>query len=818
MSRYIDCISEQVKKILSDTELERFQKEFDTLLEKYTKTTGDSAAADLVARDILNKKIDILQKQKLNKYAHIRKSKEFVTKAMEFKNPVNYVQDLYQKAANLGGSLSNRYLKYMDEAAGEFSAKNLETKRSTEHIQDVVMELMGEESGNEFAKALRKGIRKAFDISHKEYGLAGGIIGKIDNYVPQFHNRNAVGAVSPGKWADDIIELLDIDRMTDLDTGMPFTKDKLRKMLPDIYEDIRTGGLHDLASRLEKGKVTMGGAKGLAAKNSSSRFFVFKDAESFFKYNDTYGVGKDGLWDSIARHISNMAHDTAVLQTLGPNPTGIARGLDSVMRVKEVSSMSRGWANGSFDVLMGRTRGGNEGRFSLALSNLQNIMRSAYLGAASISAITDTFYAAAAGKINGMSPTKVMGRYFQMLNPAKDKALANRTLSVLEDAIGATLTDTRMTGDAMGGRVTRWLAGATNRLSGLHAMTKAAANAIQLEMQANLAEMSARAFNDLDPDFQRLLKHHDITEEMWGVIQKSKAFEMPNGNKFLNGEDILKSFDKQSKLILDTANAVDQIQVNLSQLATNEQTLRTAALTTGAAFSNNARKGDPIRMLTSNLLMFKSFPLTVMFTHLIPSLQRAGIPEALRHFKNKSMSQGMEAMKKGKWDHLALTSIGTTVMGGAAIQLKQIIAGKTPKEQDHKFWTAAMLQGGGLGIFGDVLFGDYSRFGRDPIIDMFVGPSAGLASDTYRAFKGNFDRMVDGKDVNMKRDLFKIAKRNTPLINLWYSRLMVERLLTDNIEKALDPNYHKRRRKYEKKLKKDFKQNYWWRRGESSPQ
>lgn len=818
MSKYIDCINDQVKKLLSNKEMEGFEKEYETLVERYGKNLDSEEAAQLAAKQLLDTKVAVLTKKKLNKLKHIAKNKELVGKAMEFDNPISFIETTYQQAANAGKALQKKYLKYMDEASTEFSSKFLDLKRSTEHIEDVYRELMGVRTGNKYAASMSKGIRQAFDISHKEYSAAGGIIGRIDNYTPQVHNKRALATVDSSEWSSFIIDKLDLEKMVDLDTGLPFTRDKLLEMLPKIHEDIVTGGLNELSSRLEKGLTTMGGARGLAQKNSSSRFFVFKDAESFFEYNNKFGNGSDGLWDSIVSHIGGMANDTAILQKLGPNPTGIARALDGVMTVKGVGTINKRWVNGMFDVLMGRTNGGNEGRFSMVLSNLQNLMRSAYLGSASVSAITDTSYLAATAKINGLSPVKAMGRYFKLLSPGNDKFLAQRSLTIMEDAIGRTLTDSRLTGEAMGGRVTRWLAGATNRLSGLHHMTKAAANAISLEVQANLAEMAGKSFSDLDPDFSSLLKSYGINDEMWDIISKSKSYVHENGSKFLNGEDIIKSFPEQSDLIRKTALAVDTIQEELAQIATNEQTLRTRALTTGAALSNTARKGSLARIFASNVFMFKSFPMTVMYTHMLPSLQRANIPEATRMFFSGKMSESMRALEKGKFDHLAITAIGTTILGGAAIQMKQIIAGKSPKETDSTFWKAAMLQGGGAGIFGDVLFGDYSRFGRDPIIDMVAGPGVGLASDVLRATKGNFDRMVEGKDVNMARDLFKVAKRNTPLVNLWYTRLLTERYLTDNIEKMLDPKYHERRRKLERKLQKQYKQNYWWRKGESSPE
>jgi len=218
----------------------------------------------------------------------------------------------------------------------------------------------------------------------------------------------------------------------------------------------------------------------------------------------------------------------------------------------------------------------------------------------------------------------------------------------------------------------------------------------------------------------------------------------------------------------------------LRELATNEATLRTRAITTGAAFGD-AKKGTFLRAFASSVFMFKSFPITVLNNHIIPSMQQ---------------------VRAGRYDYAAQIAVGTTLLGAMALQTKEITKGRTPKDMDDwKFWQAAMLQGGGLGLFGDFLFAEYSRFGRDPFMEL-LGPIAGLGSDIARTFKGNLERGLDDKEGRFMKDLFNVAKRNIPGGSLWYSRLALERLLLDNIERMADPKFDKNIRRMEKKYKK----------------
>src|SRR5262249_55445818 len=58
----------------------------------------------------------------------------------------------------------------------------------------------------------------------------------------------------------------------------------------------------------------------------------------------------------------------------------------------------------------------------------------------------------------------------------------------------------------------------------------------------------------------------------------------------------------------------------------------------------------------------------------------------------------------------------STLLGALSMQLKEIAGGRDPRRMDMsemgaKFWGAAILQGGGLGIYGDFLFADVNRFG-----------------------------------------------------------------------------------------------------------
>jgi hypothetical protein len=197
-------------------------------------------------------------------------------------------------------------------------------------------------------------------------------------------------------------------------------------------------------------------------------------------------------------------------------------------------------------------------------------------------------------------------------------------------------------------------------------------------------------------------------------------------------------------------------------------------------------------------MMFKSFTTSAVINHLIPSLRYAG--------------------STGHFERAASLLMASTILGAVAVQTRQLIGGKTPMDvSTPKFWMASLAQGGGLGIFGDFLFQDYSRFGNSAMVTL-AGPIAGTVDDVARIMLGNFDRSLqEGEHANFLRDIYKYASQNVPSAKLWYTRLLVERLLLDQGARAIDGSYDSRIRNTESKMKKDTGSQFWWTPGHALP-
>ena len=133
---------------------------------------------------------------------------------------------------------------------------------------------------------------------------------------------------------------------------------------------------------------------------------------------------------------------------------------------------------------------------------------------------------------------------------------------------------------------------------------------------------------------------------------------------------------------------------------------------------------------------------------------------------------------------------------------------------DEKFWGAALLQGGGLGIFGDYLFGQVNRHGGG-WGDAALGPVASRANNIWNLTAGNLIQFGQDEPTNLGREAVNFFRLNVSAP--FYARLAYERVLLDEMQKVADPEAYKAFRRKASKLKTQFKTGYWWAPGETGP-
>lgn len=821
---FFDCIiSKASKGLLSEKQAKETTDLYEKLFRRYQNTMGDDAAAHAAANQAQNLLSQRLIKENQNNVRaasfQSRVTKDLQGRVAEKKiafDKLSRVQKaligkptfLHETAAMLERVFDNvqsvRRLAFsnINEFIKAHGTKWAGLVQDHEGVQNVVREVLGEKTGNASAALFGNKIRQTFNMLHGMYEDAGGIIGKIENYFPQTHRADLVAAAPMEEWRAFHKGLLDTSKMIDLETGLPLDAAKLDQLMAQDYKSITTHGLSDIAADVAAGKKTVGFGSDVAKRHDSGRFYHYKDADSFLAYNRKYGYGDNGLFEAVIGHIQVMARDIGIMQKMGPKANSLMRHLDLHIGAEGAGKTKRNWVNGMYDVLGGRLAGdGDQPMWYKVLEGTKDILRAALLGGAPVSALTDATNVALAARMNGLDATKTLKHYIGHINPADGAArrIAERNGFISESMLGISFSTARYADDASGPQWTRAAAGFVNSASGLQAMTEAAKNAPALELQAALAEakLSGKGYADMPKIFRDAMKERGITKEQFATWMKSDLFQHPErpGVNFLRPEEI-------AEHDLDAAMALDGWQNRLRFMAANEPSLATRAITTGAAFGD-ARVGTVTRAFVSSLLMFKSFPITMMINQLLPAIREAA---------------------QGRAGNLATLAIGMSVLGGVAVQTKSLLAGKDAMDMKNAaFWRAALLQGGGLGLFGDFMFTDYNRFGND-LVTSLAGPVAGLGDDIWKLSKGKLDAAFDNstldgkeKDINFRRDLVKVAARYTPALNLWYGRLFVERELIDSSQRMVDPNFNRRMRQIEQQTRQNTGQGFWWAHGDTLP-
>lgn len=212
----------------------------------------------------------------------------------------------------------------------------------------------------------------------------------------------------------------------------------------------------------------------------------------------------------------------------------------------------------------------------------------------------------------------------------------------------------------------------------------------------------------------------------------------------------------------------------------------------------STRPGTILGEVARSGLMFKSFALSVWMNQYRRILSR---PTPL-----------------SKAQYAAEMLAAFTAMGALSLQIKEMAKGNDPRPMDStKFWGAALLQGGGVGIVGDLLAAGDTRMGGG-LAEYIAGPVIGFAGDVQRTTVGNVLEFARGEDTNIGRDVSKLVTRNTPVLSsLWYTRTAVDRLLFDELQMLLDPEATASMRASAQRRQREYGTTSFWRDAEPVP-
>lgn len=689
--------------------------------------------------------------------------------------------------------------------------------RHKSDLSDVVRELFGADTGNLNARELAGAWRETAERLRQRFNAAGGAIGRRDDWgLPQSHDALRVGSVTPEAWIAEVTPMLDRAKMLDERTALPLTDQQLDTILRDVYENIVSEGWIGR-------QPGAGGRKMLANRRAEQRILHFADADAWIAYNDKFGQASP--WDAMMGHVRGMSRDIALMEILGPNPAATVRWMkdvaikDAAVRGTNDDRRAAAKASDTIDRLFGVITGEADQVGSETLAQLGSAVRNwqaaTKLGSAVISSFSDTGTAALTRKFNGLSRltglagVEQAGDLLRQLNPA-DKAarVTARRMGIIGDeftgrAAGAgrvmldELSGGRLSGSARGtrGRIRqgaaatnetmRRLADGTLRISGLNAWTQAGREAMAKEFAATFAEQADTAFADLNPAFRGFFERYGMGSREWDALRGTKPDKA-------GGYDAI-----WPAMLEDKAIGTRLMEAMLTEIdfAVPTGGLRQRAIVSGY------KRGTIMGELVRTGFQFKMFPVTVMVMH------------------------GMRMLDQANGWRTAGYGIGflaaTTMMGALALQASEIVKGRDFQQlQDEggqlrtDFWWKAMLKGGGLGVFGDVVNSSTNQYGQD-VGDLTAGPGFGTLQNVADLAWGRKAKDGEGNEVRV-HDVARFLKRETPGGSIWFLRAGWERLVLDRLGEWQHESYADSYQRLERRAREDGTA-YWMPPGARGP-
>lgn len=818
---FVECIESAIKagEVDSPTGNEIIQAYRDF----YTMAEGDGLnpveasrrATDMIeeykksANYGIRRKVDqFLALEKMNRFIDAHPSKNKYTAARDYLDIVNdRVDATFAEILAMLGDVEKSF-----GSAGFFNY--LSGKIDSTVIVDAAQKMMNKQFDGSDSGRTAQGLKRLFDGLADRYIAAGGVMGKIDGYFPSMHVPDKmvkVGVDYDVAKADWIKLTRETYNVRSPKTGKIATEDKVEEILTDIFDNIYTNGRKGNDDLIDAGILPEGGYAAFTEKRNYMRVLEPKDGDSWLKYNTVYGDLENAA-ENVINHIRFMARDIALMENMGPSPDYGFRYLreKAVSRTRKKSTIR---LNAEWKVLRGSGNAYEDGWALKSWTAMTNVTaRSAMLGTSGVSAFPDPAFVANAALSTGMSQSSIMKNYVKLLASFEGRlarADAEALISSIDRINGAMYSSVRESGVMQrSGEMGAWLATVTNRASGLYHITNAGKIASRIEVLRNLAKTYKKPWKKLNPLWREQFERYGVTEAHWMKLNELSDDFVDRG--FFDINKLAVAGVNGNKELIEVSQAARALGSRVAQMATNEGTLASRAITSGAIFGGSTGG----RIIGQALFTFKSFPLSVLVNHTYPAFRNLAL----------GVTRG-DGTKLG----LGLRQMGNIFVFGSALGalsygLKQVLKGEEfPSLEDPMTWQKGMFAAGGWGIYQDFLQRDYREYGNSLKADIW-GPQIGFLSDTaslaINTSRDSYDRLLGANDAQwnkaqkrFKKDSMRLLGRYMPFANMWFSKLAIERTIGDSMRNIFNIESKKNQKKVMDRVKDNEKES-WWSPGE----
>ena len=689
-----------------------------------------------------------------------------------------------------GKALTN---KYLGRLLNDLEKDDLLVHFSDGHMDDDIARELFEikpdgkpgVSNNPTAQKIAEVIHKFQMTAIDRANRAGSYIQARPGYIfRQSHDQAKVRKAGYDEWKTFISDKLDAEAT--------FGGANVEEFLKGAYLGLSTG-MHKRFKAADESHFLQGfkGPSNLAKRMSQERLLHFKDSDSFMAYNERFGT--QDLREAVVGGLEHMARNTALMEGLGTNPVSTFDRMLTELKIKYrddpkiFDQLSKKNLINQLKEIDGTTRIPTNVSLARIGAINRSIQNMAKLGGAVVSSITDIPNQAAELRYQGVPLLKSYGdtlaNLFQGRGDGERREIA-RLLGVGFDGLIGETTSRFGSQDTLPGAMSK-LQQRFFKLNLMSWWNDTNRTSVALIMSNNLGAKANISYDKLGERLTNVLSQYDIGTLEWDIYAKNAVRKADDGNMYMVSEGIE---DLDDKVISDYLKAKGTKKPTAKDISTGRDELVSrldtyfqdradyAVPMPGAAERAIMNQGSEVGTIEGEvirtIMQFKAFPITMI---------RRGLGRELHGAAN------------GKSDLMGLVHLiaGTTLFGYASMVAKDVLKGKEPRqftgelEKDAKLMFAAMSQGGGLGIYGDFLFGEYSRYGRS-FLSTLAGPTFGQVDDLAEIFT----RIRTGEDVSA--NVMRTMINNTPFINLFYTRQALDYMILYELQEMANPGYLRR--------------------------
>lgn len=530
------------------------------------------------------------------------------------------------------------------------------------------------------------------------------------------------------------------------------------------------------------------GTRNLARKLSQSRVLFWKDGASWQEYMAAYGR-QPSVMAGIMSALDRGARQLALMEKLGTNP---AANLNMIVRRTEElyrgePDRLRGFqdAKPKLDAVMAHLDGSANvvanqrgARWSQGIRTWETVSDLGGVGLTHFASIWPTVssemvhhgYSGAAGRLY------VLGRMAAALLKGKGDAERQEILADLgayAHGLNRDMFHRWQAEDMLPGKVSA-LANQFMKYTGIHYVFDNTQAAIREMLAHRLGRSTHLSFDQLDPPQAAMLERYGIGAREWDQLRGVADLPVADGMRFMTPDSAMRieGLDDAARWSL-----ADKLASYYNDAAAHG--VVTPGVRERAAVLGKERPGTLGGELRRFLFQFKMWPLAAAHQVLGRDIWLSG--------NNRKLVWNLGTM-------MALT----TAAGYLRMTVNDLALGNEPRNPlDPKTLLAALAQGGGLGIYGDFLFGEHMRMDAG-LVGTLGGPvvsDADTLVNLFNQFRG--DATADnphkrGRFSDLWPQLARFAVRHVPFANYVYLKGALDYLLWYHLYEAASPGWWER--------------------------